>query len=187
MSTDCALGVQSQQRWHARWSTQSSDRADAPAGPYRWSGFADSDPCVRCVDTEVRGATHPIRHAPRYWRSTRGATSNQELLPKREHDTLTNVRIIARRALREFWERHPDAQQPLRAWYHDAKKADWRSPADIKRVYANASIVGDDRVVFNIKGNQYRMVVAINYPYRMCYIRFIGSHQAYDRIDVMSV
>jgi mRNA interferase HigB len=97
------------------------------------------------------------------------------------------VRIIARRALREFWERHPDAEQPLRAWYHDAQNADWRSPADIKREYANASIVAANRVVFNIKGNTYRLVVAINYPYRICYIRFVGSHQAYNRIDVARV
>ncbi len=97
------------------------------------------------------------------------------------------VRIIARRALREFWEQHPDAERPLRAWYHDVQKADWSSPADIKRVYANASIVGDNRVVFNIKGNTYRLVVSINYPYRVCYVRFVGSHQAYDRIDVASI
>lgn len=97
------------------------------------------------------------------------------------------MRIIARRALREFWKRHHDAEQPLRAWYHDVQRADWGSPADIKRTYANASIVGDNRVVFNIKGNKYRLVVAINYPYRMCYIRFIGSHQAYNDIDVSSV
>ena len=97
------------------------------------------------------------------------------------------MRIIARRTLREFWERHPDAEQPLRAWFHDAQRSDWRTPADIRRVYANASIVGENRVVFNIKGNTYRLVVAINPPHRMCYVRFIGSHQAYDRIDVTSV
>lgn len=97
------------------------------------------------------------------------------------------MRIIARRTLREFWQRHPDAEQPLRAWYHDTRKAEWRSPGDIKRVYANASIVGGNRVVFNVKGNKYRLVVAINYPYRTCYVRFVGSHHAYDRIDVTSV
>ena len=97
------------------------------------------------------------------------------------------MRIIVRRALREFWDRHPDAEQPLRAWCHDVQGADWRSPADIKRVYANASIVGDNRVVFNIKGHKCRLVVAINYPCRMCYIRFVGSHQAYDGIDVSTV
>jgi len=97
------------------------------------------------------------------------------------------VRIIARRTLRELWERHPDAEPSLRAWCHDAQRAEWRSPGDIKRVYANASIVDGNRVVFNIKGNKYRLVIAINYPYRMCYVRFVGSHQAYDRIDVTSV
>jgi mRNA interferase HigB len=97
------------------------------------------------------------------------------------------VRIIARRALREFWERHPDAEQSLRAWYHDARQADWRTPADVKRVYATASVVGSNRVVFNIGGNKYRLVVAINYPFRICYIRFLGTHRAYDRVDVETV
>ena len=97
------------------------------------------------------------------------------------------VRIIARRALREFWEVHADAEQPLRAWYHDALRADWTSPADVKRVYASASIVGANRLVFNIGGNKYRLVVAVNYKYRICYVRFIGTHKAYDRIDVATV
>ena len=97
------------------------------------------------------------------------------------------MRIIARRALRDFWERHPDAEQPLRAWYHDARVADWRTPADVKRVYANASIVGGNRVVFNIGGNKYRLVVAVNYTFHVCYIRFLGTHQAYDRVDVETV
>lgn len=73
------------------------------------------------------------------------------------------------------------------AFAEGARKADWRSPADVKRVYANASIVGQNRVVFNIGGNKYRLVVAINYSYRVCYLRFVGTHQAYDRIDVTSV
>lgn len=70
-------------------------------------------------------------------------------------------------------------------WYHDVRKVTWRS--DAKRVYANASIVGENRIVFNIGGNKYRLVVAVNYPYRMCYVRFVGTHQAYDRIDVATV
>jgi mRNA interferase HigB len=97
------------------------------------------------------------------------------------------VRIIARRTLREFWQRHADAEQPLRAWYHDIRKADWGSPADVKRVYANASIVGGNRIVFNIGGNKYRLVVAVNYAYRICYVRFVGTRKAYDRIDVSTV
>ena len=109
------------------------------------------------------------------------------MLPQWEHDILAAVRIIARRALREFWERHPDAEQPLRAWYHDARKADWRTPAEVKRAYANASIVGANRVVFNIGGNKYRLVVAINYPFRVCYVRFIGTHAQYDKIDAQNI
>jgi len=97
------------------------------------------------------------------------------------------VRIIARRTLREFWEQHRDAEQAIRAWYHDAKVAHWRSPASIKRVYVNASIVGENRVIFNISGNRYRLVVAISYRYEVCYIRFVGTHQQYDRIDVTTI
>jgi mRNA interferase HigB len=98
-----------------------------------------------------------------------------------------SVRIIARRTLREFCARHSEAEQPLRAWYHDARKADWRTPGDVKRVYANASIVGGTGVVFNIGGNKYRLLVAINYPFGICYVRFIGTHQAYERVDVETV
>ncbi len=97
------------------------------------------------------------------------------------------MRIIARRTLREFWERHPDAEQTLRAWYYDVQGAVWKSLSDIKRAYANASIVGHNRVVFNIKGNRYRLVAAINFSYQICYIRFVGTHQEYDRIDVEQV
>jgi mRNA interferase HigB len=91
------------------------------------------------------------------------------------------------RALREFWERHADAEQPLRAWYHDVLHTDWKTPADVKRLYASVSIVGENRLVFNVGGNKYRIVVAVNYKYRMCYVRFVGTHQAYDRIDVAPV
>ena len=97
------------------------------------------------------------------------------------------MRIIARRTLRKFWERHPDAEQSLRAWYYDVQAAVWKSPADIKRTYANASILGQNRVVFNIKGNRYRLVAAINYPYQICYVRFVGTHKEYDRIDAEHV
>jgi len=97
------------------------------------------------------------------------------------------MRIIARRTLREFWERHSDAEQTLRAWYYDVQTAVWESPADIKRMYANASILGQNRVVFNIKGNRYRLVAAINYPYKICYVRFVGTHEEYDRIDAEQV
>jgi mRNA interferase HigB len=99
------------------------------------------------------------------------------------------VRIIARRTLREFWERpgRQDSEQPLRAWFAEAAKADWATPADIKQRHRNASIVGNSRVVFNIGGNKYRLVVAIKYEARIAFIRFVGTHAAYDRIDAEKV
>jgi mRNA interferase HigB len=99
------------------------------------------------------------------------------------------VRIIARRTLREFWEKpgHQDSEQPLRAWFAEAAKAEWSSPADIKKQHRNASIVGNSRVVFNIGGNKYRLVVAIRYEARIAFIRFVGTHVAYDGIDVEKV
>ena len=92
------------------------------------------------------------------------------------------MRVIALKTLRAFWDRHSTARQALQAWYHDAKHADWKSPSDIKIEYRNASFISNNRVVFNIKGNQYRLIVAINYAYGIVYIRFIGTHQEYDRI-----
>jgi mRNA interferase HigB len=97
------------------------------------------------------------------------------------------MRIIALKTLRTFWEQYPDAQSALQAWYHDAKRVTWKTPADIKNVYRNASIVGNNRVVFNIKGNQYRLVVAIQYQHGIVYIRFIGSHEDYDQIDATTI
>ena len=97
------------------------------------------------------------------------------------------VRVISRKKLREFWEEYADARQPLQAWYSDAKHALWKSPSDIKAVYRNASFVGKDRVVFNIKGNEYRVVVAIQYDHGIVFIRFVGTHREYDHIDVATV
>ena len=97
------------------------------------------------------------------------------------------MRIISRRALRECWEHHPDARQALQAWYADVRFAEWRSPSEIKQTYQNASILPNNRVVFNIKGNRYRLVVAVNYDFGMVYIRFVGTHAEYDRIDAITV
>lgn len=97
------------------------------------------------------------------------------------------MRVIALGTLRTYWEDHPDARQALQAWYEDARHALWKSPADIKSVYCNASIIANNRVVFNIKGNNYRLIVAINYRMEIVYIRFIGKHQEYDRIDAATV
>jgi mRNA interferase HigB len=97
------------------------------------------------------------------------------------------MRIISRKMLKEFWERHPDIRQPLQAWYDDAKHAEWKSPSDIKAIYRNASFVGNNRVVFNLKGNSDRLVVAIRYENGIVFIRFVGTHQEYDRIDATNV
>ncbi|MGD8894498.1 MAG: type II toxin-antitoxin system HigB family toxin [Acidobacteriota bacterium] len=97
------------------------------------------------------------------------------------------MRIIAKKTLKEFWESHPDAEGPLLAWYREVKKEDWDTPTKVKEKYASASIVGNNRAVFNIRGNAYRLVVAINYPYRVVYIRFVGTHAEYDRTDAEEV
>ena len=99
------------------------------------------------------------------------------------------MRIIAKKTLREFWEQpqHRDAEQPLQAWFKVASAADWSTPAAVKTDYGNASILEHNRVCFNISGNTYRLVVKINYPYRVIYIRFVGTHAEYDTIDVHSV
>jgi mRNA interferase HigB len=96
------------------------------------------------------------------------------------------MRVISRRRLREFWEAgHADAEGPLRAWYHEAKSAAWSSPQEIKTRYPSASILPLDRVVFNIKGNTYRLVAVVKYRTKTIYIRFVGTHAEYDVFDVM--
>lgn len=94
------------------------------------------------------------------------------------------MRIISKKRLRQFWERHADAEEPLLAWYREVVKEDWDTPVKVKEKYRNASIIGGNRVVFNIKGNNYRLVVKINYPGRIVYIRFVGTHAEYDAVDV---
>jgi len=99
------------------------------------------------------------------------------------------MRIIAFRTLREFFEKqeYADSEASLRAWYHDAKTAEWESSNDLKQHYKNASIVGEGRVVFNIKGNTYRLVVAIDYEFQVIFVRFIGTHKQYDKIDIKTI
>ena len=98
--------------------------------------------------------------------------------------------IIAKQTLREFWELNPkysDSRAPLEAWHEEVTEADWETPQQVKAQFRNASILKDSRVVFNIKGNDYRLIAKINYPYRVVYIRFVGTHQQYDDIDVETV
>jgi len=97
------------------------------------------------------------------------------------------MRVIAKKSLRLFWENNLDAEEPLLAWYREVEREDWDTPTNVKAKYGNASIVGGNRVVFNIKGNDYRLVIKINYPYRVVYVRFVGTHTEYDAIDVEQV
>lgn len=103
------------------------------------------------------------------------------------------VRVIARSTLREFVEtlkgtrNYAPVKAALDAWFHEAEAAKWQTPADVKAAYANASIVGDDRVVFNIKGNAFRLVVAVDYLRQVVFIKWVGSHADYDHIDVAKV
>ena len=99
---------------------------------------------------------------------------------------MRDVRIIKRGALVPFWERHPDAKASLESWYAVVRRANWKTPAEMKQVYGKADLVGR-RTVFNIAGNKYRLVVRANYPYRILYVRFVGTHQQYDNIDVTEV
>lgn len=97
------------------------------------------------------------------------------------------MRVIAVSTLKEFWTLHQDAEQPLKSWYDEAKHATWATPQDIKDHYANASFVGSNRVVFNIKGNDYRLIVAVAYRFQAIYIKFVGTHAEYDRVDAKTV
>lgn len=97
------------------------------------------------------------------------------------------MRIIALRTLRDFWGKYPQAEVPLRAWYALASRADWRSPADVKMAYRSASFLRNNRVAFNIKGNDFRLVVAVHYNRGLMFIRFIGTHREYDRVDAEEI
>lgn len=85
--------------------------------------------------------------------------------------------------MREFWEIHPDSEQQLKSWFQETSKAEWTNPNDIKLEYPSASILVDNRIVFNIKGNHYRLIVKISYEYQMVWIRFVGTHSEYDKIN----
>ena len=97
------------------------------------------------------------------------------------------MRIYSRSTLKRFWEKHPGAEQPLRASFAEAKKAHWSAPSQIRAFHRTASFVGSDRVVFNIGGNNYRLVVALSYERGTIFVRFVGTHPEYDRVDVSKV
>ena len=97
------------------------------------------------------------------------------------------MRVISRKTLKDFWEKHPDSAEQLKTWFKDVSGAAWKTPQDVKKHYANASILQDGRVVFNIAGNKYRLVAWINYAYGVIYVRFLGTHRQYDDIDAQTV
>ncbi len=97
------------------------------------------------------------------------------------------MRVVSKKILLEFWLKHSDSQQQLKAWFQEASKATWASHKEIKKEYPSASFLEDNWVVFNIKGNKYRLIVKINYHYQMAWIRFIGTHAEYDKIDATKI
>jgi len=97
------------------------------------------------------------------------------------------VRIISIKHLKDFWILHPQSEQALKAWHAEAKIAIWSTPQDIKNRYPNASFIGSNRVVFNIKGNHYRLIIAMAYRFGAVYIKFVGTHAAYNAVDAGTV
>lgn len=96
-------------------------------------------------------------------------------------------RIFAKSTLRNFWKKHADSEQYLKTWYDTASSANWQTPNDVKKSYAHASILKDGRIIFNIKGNDYRLVVKFNFEKQWAFIRFIGTHNEYNKIDANSI
>jgi mRNA interferase HigB len=97
------------------------------------------------------------------------------------------MRVIARKALKDYWARRPESELELKAWFAEATNADWQKPTDVKAKYGSASILKNGRVVFNICGNDHRLVVWINYAFHTIYIRFLGTHDEYDEIDAQTI
>jgi mRNA interferase HigB len=97
------------------------------------------------------------------------------------------LNIISAKKLREFYDKHPDAEQSLKTWYKTASKAEWEDFNDLKIDYPSADYVGDGRVVFNISGNNYRLILRINFQFKNAMIKWIGTHAEYDKIDAKTV
>lgn len=97
------------------------------------------------------------------------------------------MRVIAKKILREFCQTHTDCEQQLKSWYQEATNAAWKNLNEIKSEYPTASIIGGNRVVFNIKGNAYRLIIKLNFDYQIIWIRFIGTHAEYDRIKAKKI
>lgn len=100
---------------------------------------------------------------------------------------LFDLRVIAKKTLRNFWTKYKDCESQLKSWYHEAHQAKWKNPNDIKQEFPFASFLPGNRVVFNIKGNDYRLIVRVNYDYGVVWVRFIGTHDQYDKIDAKTI
>ncbi len=97
------------------------------------------------------------------------------------------MKVIAKKILRDFWTKYNDCESHLKSWFYEAQKDNWKNPNEIKREFPSASFLQDNRVVFNIKRNDYRLIVKINYDYRILWIRFIGTHKQYDKINAKTI
>lgn len=93
------------------------------------------------------------------------------------------MNVVAKKTLQAFWTKHPASKASLAAWYDHAKGADWRSPQDIKDDFRSVDFVGDNRVIFDVGGNNYRIVARISYTFKQVMVKFVGTHKEYDRID----
>lgn len=117
-----------------------------------------------------------------------GNHRKDSLLPPWEHGNLCRLRILSRSTLVEFWGKHPDSEKPLRLWFSLVQKATWHGPADIAKSFGSADFLPGNRVVFDIKGNSYRLIAQVKYaPLFLVFIRFIGTHAEYDRVDAAKV
>ena len=97
------------------------------------------------------------------------------------------MRVVAKKILRDFWERHEDCEQQLKSWFREVQKSEWENPNQIKEEYPSASILNNNRIVFNIKGNNYRLIVKISFEYQIVWIRFVGTHEEYDKINANTI
>ena len=97
------------------------------------------------------------------------------------------MRVIAKKILRDFWEKHNDCEQQLKSWFQEAEKGNWITSIHIQNEYPNSRIIENNRVIFNIKGNNYRLIIKVNYKYGMIWIRFVGTHAEYDKIDPKTI
>jgi mRNA interferase HigB len=109
------------------------------------------------------------------------------LIPKTGIAIVSVVNVVSRQTLRAFWLRHPRAEGPLRAWYALAWAAEWKDPQDVRAQFNRVDFVGDNRIIFDIGGNNYRLVVRISYRFKQVLIKFVGTHADYDRIDVETI